>query len=176
VNFTSGYLAIFSSASGSFGTITALYNGLDTPYAAAIGTQGDPWIVNQFPSTVDELNSSAVLVNGAPFSGGNISSPSGVAVDGAGNAWVTNAAPTSDSITELSPAGLILSGSKGYAASCMAGPSGIAIDGSGNVWVGNSGEFVNCVGYGVTEFLGAAVPVVTPIAAGVVNGTLGTRP
>jgi hypothetical protein len=43
---------------------------------------------------------------------------------------------------------------------------GIAIDGSGNVWTANFNDVT------LTEFIG----VVTPIAAGVANNTLGTRP
>jgi len=59
----------------------------------------------------------------------------------------------------------------------MDDPYFVAIDGSGNVWV-------TCYGSAsVTELIGAAAPVITPIAAGLpttptVNGTssLGTRP
>jgi hypothetical protein len=46
----------------------------------------------------------------------------------------------------------------------------LAIDGSGDVWVTNNGNST------VSEFIGAAVPVVTPLAVGVKNNTLGTRP
>ena len=41
----------------------------------------------------------------------------------------------------------------------MSGPHGIAIDGSGNVWVSN------LQGNSLTEIVGAATPVVTPIVA-----------
>jgi hypothetical protein len=44
----------------------------------------------------------------------------------------------------------------------------IAVDGSGNVWLSTNS--------GVIEIIGAATPVVTPIATGVKNNTLGTRP
>jgi hypothetical protein len=46
----------------------------------------------------------------------------------------------------------------------------IAIDGAGNVWTTNA--YVNQV----TELVGAAVPVVTPLSAGVKNHSLGARP
>ncbi len=43
------------------------------------------------------------------------------------------------------------------------------MDGSGNVWVTS--------GLGsIYELIGAGVPVVTPLAAGVKNNMLGTRP
>jgi hypothetical protein len=48
---------------------------------------------------------------------------------------------------------------------------GIAIDGSGNVWVAGDDN----VGP-LTEFVGAAAPVVTPLAAGATYKQLGTRP
>jgi hypothetical protein len=51
---------------------------------------------------------------------------------------------------------------------------GIAIDGSGNVWVVNLAD--EATPDNVVEFVGAAVPVVTPLAVGVKNGTLGTTP
>jgi hypothetical protein len=46
----------------------------------------------------------------------------------------------------------------------------LAIDGSGDVWVTNNGNS------SVTEFIGAGVPVITPLAVGVENNKLGTRP
>jgi hypothetical protein len=48
---------------------------------------------------------------------------------------------------------------------------GIAIDGSGDVWVASDDN----VGP-LAEFVGAAVPVVTPLAAGATYKQLGTRP
>jgi len=50
-------------------------------------------------------------------------------------------------------------------------PYGVAVDGSGNVWVASD----NTSGP-LTEFVGLATPVVTPIAAGVAYKELGTKP
>jgi hypothetical protein len=58
----------------------------------------------------------------------------------------------------------------GYSDSSLNAINSIAVDGSGNVWA------ANYLGSSVTEFVGLAAPVVTPIAAGVANNTLGTRP
>jgi hypothetical protein len=52
----------------------------------------------------------------------------------------------------------------------MASPAAIAIDGSGNVWVTNTGDS------SLTEFVGAAAPVVTPLAAAVKNNNQGGQP
>ena len=87
-----------------------------------------------------------------------------VAVDGAGNIWVANIGAT---ISEFSNNGVAISPSTGYSL----GPhylNAIAVDGSGNVWVTTDAA--------VVVFVGAATPVVTPIATGVKNNTLGTRP
>ena len=55
----------------------------------------------------------------------------------------------------------------------------MAIDPSGNVWVLNSGTSSTTVptnGVSVTEVVGAAVPVVTPLSVAVKNNTLATKP
>jgi hypothetical protein len=52
----------------------------------------------------------------------------------------------------------------------MLDPGSIAIDPSGNVWA------PDILGTRVWEFVGAATPVVTPLAVGVKNNMLGTRP
>jgi hypothetical protein len=54
-------------------------------------------------------------------------------------------------------------------------PSCPAIDGSGDVWFA-SGFANNNPNYLIAELIGAASPVVTPLAAGVKTNMLGTRP
>ena len=76
-------------------------------------------------------------------------------------------------IQELNNSGTSLTGANGYAYSTGANfinPDGIAIDGSGDVWFSSAANSV------VDEMIGAGVPVVTPIAYGVANSSLGTRP
>jgi hypothetical protein len=112
----------------------------------------------------------------SPTSGGYIgtpiSTPTGLAIDGSGNVWVSNAGV---SISEWSNSGAAISASAGYKGPQVSGspilsnPESIAIDGSGDVWVGNANKTV-------VEFIGAATPVVTPIAAGVKNNSIATRP
>ena len=98
--------------------------------------------------------------------------PSALALDGAGNVWITNESGVSyagsRSISELSSSGSFVSGSGGFTGgNQLSDPSSLAVDSSGNVWVTNgsmycSGDYCNTV----VEFIGAAVPVITPIAAG----------
>jgi uncharacterized protein YjdB len=67
------------------------------------------------------------------YTGGGLSGPRRIAMDGVGNAWVSN--NTGNSVTELSPTGTALSPATGFQDSSISGPQGIAIDGAGNVWV-----------------------------------------
>jgi PKD repeat protein len=62
----------------------------------------------------------------------------GIAIDGSGNAWVTN--QYGNTVTEFSSSGAILSGGYGYTGGGLNAPTGIAIDGSGNVWIANGGN------------------------------------
>jgi hypothetical protein len=116
--------------------------------------------------------------------------PSAIALDGAGNVWTTNESGVAytgpSSISELSSSGSFVSGSGGYTGGGqLSDPSSLAVDPSGNVWVTNGSMY--CYGRDycntVVEFIGAAVPVLAPIAAGLPpsptkDGTskLATRP
>jgi hypothetical protein len=80
-------------------------------------------------------------------------------------------------LTELSTNNAATSGPGGYTASGLNLPTSVAIDGSGDTWVANNGSNT------ISEFIGVATPVVTPIMAGLpatptVSGTskLGKQP
>ena len=86
-------------------------------------------------------------------------------------------------VIELSSSGAALSGANGYGYASLSqfeqnAVNVVAVDGSGDVWLADNGT-----NNSVTELIGAATPVITPIAAGLPstptgNGTsnLGTRP
>ncbi len=127
-------------------------------------SKGHVWSANYLSSTVSELEiknggSDAVIYSG--YSGGGLNHPNGIAVDGAGNIWLANF--EGNTITELQGAngsapGHALSSSSGFGLDAKLGkPYGIAIDESGNVWVSNYGEDA------ITEFVGTATPVKTPL-------------
>ena len=146
--------------SGSSGYIGGgVYNAL----SLAIDHAGNAWIANSGGNSVTKLSKNGAPLSGASgFTGGGLSSPQSIAIDGAGNAWTG-----SQTLVEISNSGVILSGSSGY----NTGSSGlltVAIDGAGNIWLQNQ--------YGVTELVGAAIPVVTPLSAGVATNSLGSRP
>jgi streptogramin lyase len=63
--------------------------------------------------------------------GGALSTPYGIAIDAAGDAYVTNSGGTT--VTKLSPAGVV-----GTALTGLVGPKAVAVDRTGNVWVANT--------------------------------------
>lgn len=141
----------------------------DAVAIAADGSTGHLWTANYLSDSVSELalhsDGSATLV-GTAYSGGGIQYPNGIAVDGAGNVWVANYRGAS--ITELQGAnaaqpGKPMSPAAGFGADAsLIAPSALAIDASGNVWVSNQGQNATKQ-FTITEFLGAATPVKTPV-------------
>jgi len=70
------------------------------------------------------------------LTGNGINGPHSIAIDAAGNAWVSN--PGNSSVTKFSPTGAALSGPSAFTAGGLFGPQGIAIDLSGNAWIANT--------------------------------------
>jgi streptogramin lyase len=64
--------------------------------------------------------------------------PSQIAIDATGSAWVTNYG--ANSVSELSNSGAVLSGATGYTSGGLSSPYGVAIDNSGNAWFANTGN------------------------------------
>ena len=144
--------------------------GLNGPFSIAVDGSGNAWIANgnfvNNMDTITKLSSDGTpLSPSSGFTGGGLNFPTAIAVDGSGSVWIANLA---SSISRFSNSGDPISPSTtGY----NVGPhflNSIAVDGSGNVWVPTDTA--------VAVFIGAATPVVTPIATGVKNDTLGTRP
>jgi hypothetical protein len=187
--FHTGYLAVAPNGTvwvgsiessptkltASGGTITAAtYScggcGALTP---AFDSSGYAWLTGT--SALTKMASTGNYVTTSAQAGG-LSIPQGVAIDGVGNAWVSNStnisnsSPYAGALAEFSNAEAALTPSVGYGSTTMAAPHLDAVDGSGNVWLANSSSNT------FTVFLGLATPVVMPLALGVANGTLGTEP
>jgi sugar lactone lactonase YvrE len=145
--------------------------GLNGPYSLAIDHNNEAWASNLGAIALSHFSSTGSALSGASgYSGGGLDYSVGVAIDGAGTIWVADGADD-DSIQRLSQfksTGAAITPSTGYSTGGPGAPQTIAIDGSGNVWT-KSGTVVS-------EMVGAATPVVTPLSAGVANNTLGTRP
>jgi len=145
-------------------------NGLATVDFDAIDNSGNVWLANgnTANSSVSEFTNLGAAATGSPFTAGGVSTPVALAIDGGGNVWIANNGTAS--VSELSNTGAAISPANGYAPPGVNGPVGIALDGSGNIWIADPNELQ------VTELIGAATPVVTPLAAGVKNNSLGARP
>lgn len=150
------------------------------------------------------IPSSTFLVNGVlptasatAIAGSTINKAGAAIVDGNNNLWVANqskasvaeAAINNSTITLLTPGqGSNLGTGATYGVGFqhnLSNSTGIAIDASGNVWLTNQGTsstYTNqagtttLVGNSVTVVVGAAGPVVTPLALAVKVNKLGTKP
>jgi len=148
--------------------------GLSHPYAMAIDALGNVWMSNDTLYGVGDVaklsNTGSAISPSTGYTGGGLGyEPTGIAIDGSGNVWVGNIA---NSLSEFTNAGVPLSPTTGFTGGGLSTVGLLAIDGSGNVWATNQGFS----SYSVTEFIGAGTPVVTPLAVGVKNNMLGTRP
>jgi hypothetical protein len=84
-----------------------------------------------FPTAVAQPAAWTIAIN---YTGGTMSTPSGIANDASGNIWVANAG--NNSVTQLSNAGA----GQNFSSVSLNSPSSIAIDSSGNAWVTNYGN------------------------------------
>ena len=157
----------------------------------AIDHQNSVWEVTAGTEhQASKVSSSGVILSGTGYTGGGLGAPttashtSGggttIAIDGDGNAWIPLYGLPE--VVELSNSGVALSGPDGYGGGVADSPQDIVIDGSGDVWVANDtyqGGMRGVPGvytWRITEMIGVAAPVVTPLSAGVQSNTLGSRP
>jgi hypothetical protein len=150
------------------------YQNVGQNAAGVAITPGGAWFAGY--SNLTEASSTGALISPSQgvYSTGTINIV-GIAADGAGNLWTvsdgsSNLNANLQNISAFSPSGAVMTPQAGFHTTYMYNPSSIAIDGSGNVWVPDQYYAT------VLEFIGAAVPVVTPISAGVRNNTIASRP
>jgi hypothetical protein len=113
---------------------------------------------------VDVLTGLQGSVTGTPFTTGGNGFALAQSIDGAGQDWIVSSpfASATSNLVGVTSAGDLLTSSTGYSFSNQGyNAGGPAIDGSGNIWVTGGNQ--------VTEFIGAATPVVTPVAASLVS-------
>ena len=147
------------------------------PVGVAIDAGNNIWIANELENDVTSVNYFYNDQIGS-YSGGGLSRSDGIAIDGASRIWISNYGTSTgfpaggNTVTELNNDGTPVSSTNGfqYQSGNLTGPQGIAVDPSGNVWIANNGANT------VTELVGAATPVITPIAAAVQAYALGTQP
>jgi hypothetical protein len=157
--------------------------GLNAPWDVAVDAGGNIWTPNRYNNSLTKLSNSGDPISGSEgYTGGGLNCPVGIAIDGSGNVWVTNFfdnVPGMGTLSEFSNDGVAISPDTGYASGGLNDPWGIAIDSSGNVWVGNVDSWNGsqpAPGNTITEFVGAATPVMTPMTRALKDYKLGSRP
>jgi streptogramin lyase len=163
---TSNSICRISNSAG-----TAVFtSGAETtsPGNVAIDSSGNGWVssgaqTNLYTFTPGGQPTSVGVANNVIL--GGLASPTWIAIDGANDLWITNAG-NSYALSEFANTGSPITGTSGYQGGVLNAPSFLAIDASGDVWIPNAGNNT------VTELIGVATPVVTPLSA----QRPGTRP
>lgn len=157
-NLLNGYSTIntFNVDTASWGLAVGPYSSFNSVYLASNGTKD--------ATKLSGSGSSYSIASGWPTSIGaaGLSNPTGLAIDGVGNSWIANLG-ASGNVSEVSSSGASLSSASGFQSAALgSGAHSIAIDQSGNVWTSSSS--------GITEIVGAAVPIYAPYSVGLSNG------
>jgi len=152
----------------------------------AIDSAGDVYIPN--PNTNGSAQIYELVAGSSAANDGGIGKTlslgippvySPIAIDGSGHLWLATSANLNNgqppALVELSGSGASLNqnlSAPGLVGPDISnGPASIAVDGSGNVWV-----LIQSNSSTLTEFVGVATPVVTPLSLGVTNNSLGKKP
>jgi streptogramin lyase len=175
---STGGIEILQQADGS--EVTYSTAGAAHPSVLALDAGHNIWELDSTTAQIYDLTSTGAAGTAA---GTGISIPNtyqiqSMAIDGLGNVFVPSCYTTctgvttdpADAIFILTNTGTELTSAKGLQSPSLSNPVSIAFDESGNAWVANAGN-----GF-ITEFIGIAAPVQTPIASAVSNGTIGIRP
>lgn len=131
------------------------------PTSVAVDSGDNVWSANFYANSVGLVSPAGTVLSGSGYTGGGMNAPRAIAVDGNGNAWV--ASEHGPSLAEFGAAssatpGQLLSPAAGWSAdAALLEPYSLAIDAAGNIWVSNY------AGDTLTEFIGLAAPVKTPL-------------
>ncbi len=167
--------------------------GIDKPLGIAADSHGNMWVANSrfvdipcpgksvqpttTPGSLTLIAATGRVSRSAPFTGGGLTTPWGIAVDGQSNVWVANFGGRRLSEfcgvdTAGCPpgrrTGAAISPPTGYAFDGLTRNTGVQIDPSGNAWVANNWKNApipdkNPGGYELVAFLGLAGPIRTPL-------------
>jgi streptogramin lyase len=151
-------LIFIQSQSGAFYYSTVTDNAIQEPIGIAVDANSNKWVASNGINAISVFTGFSGAATFSPVTGTGLNLPTGVAVDGAGNVWVTNGA-AAGSLAELNSSGTLISPASGLGS--LNTPVSVAVDPSGSLWTANLGD------NSVSEFVGIASPVTTPIAANV---------
>jgi sugar lactone lactonase YvrE len=151
-------------------TATAAINIAHNPGANLASLYGLPLANPPFaPVLAVQPNDFTVALTFAAFdSPTGFDLPNIVAIDGAGDAWISSSDVNATSVLEISSASASPSGTSVYTGGGLVAPWGVAIDGSGDAWVtstsGNSVTEFSSTGSFQGTFTGATMSGPTGIA------------
>lgn len=185
VGTTDAHLAELSNPGGQLVTASSILTGAIAPQISA-DASGNVWIVIsgnvcQIPPYGGKgaiLQPACYPEDQNPPNGLLLSKPRGIAMDGAGVVWIAGqGGGLNQGGTSIPPGVLPLAPNLSGVASAFplastslaAGPLRVAVDGAGNVWVLLANNTV-------TEYIGVATPVVTPLALGAQTKKLAAKP
>jgi hypothetical protein len=163
--------------------------GFLAPADIAIDSSGNGWLTDgNATGTTPGLYEFSPAGGKTALTGGGLDAPHGLAVDGSGLIFTGNAAATTGGAIAIynSAAAAFLTGTSGLTGSYVTGgttenvltsspgsaapATGLAVDGSGNLWVADG------LSQDLTEIVGVATPVLTPLSAAVATGIPASRP
>ena len=124
----------------------------ELPVAVAADASHGMWLPSQSSTNVLHIAADGTILANTSC----CVTPSGVAVDAFGNAWVANYG--NDTLTELSPAGTVTLSTNAGDGGVLT-PDGLVIDGAQDVWAVNfyGGSFSHIAGNGGTASAGTAL-------------------
>jgi hypothetical protein len=198
---TQTYQGMTEFTAGTTGSPTAINNfGLGTgPYGVAIDNGNNAWAVNSGfleEFAISSKTAASPTYTTSNYTGGGLTSGSGLAIDGNNNIWIANrnlstiSGTSYLSLSEFNSAGTALTPSNtttqpgGLSVAPIANgvnvtdaqPRGLTLDPSGNVWLAGCGLSSSCssgTNSFVTEFVGVAVPPYLPLSSAVAANKLG---
>ena len=146
-NANANTVAVYSSTGATAPGSPYMESSLSYPYAVAFDASGYGWIADQAALTRFSTSGNPGHLSYSSPSG---TIPTGLAIDGTGNIWVTDVA--NNVILETNHSGNFLSGPVGFQLGQTGIPEAVAVDGSGNVWYSTYNEAA------IYELVGAGSP------------------
>jgi len=137
--------------------------GLNDPYGIVVDNGPLIWTANENNSSWSLFSDTGTAYSGSGgYSGDGVTNPFSIELDGSTAIWI---ASSNGTLEEFNAAGTLVSGPKGFTDGYTNGFVGMAIDGSGNVWAVRPYGINGLSTGSLTEFVGAATPLVTPVVA-----------
>lgn len=171
-----GSLAEFNPGVSPLAASLFTGGGLSNPAGLAIDRAGSIWVTDaQLGQVAEFSNAGFALSPVGGDSGGGLTASQSDAIDGSGNVWVAD--KSGSRLSALDSGGNAITPATGFRDSSFSSPAGLAIDASGNIWVANSSPVVNgALSLTLTEVVGVAAPVVTPLSQAVRGAQLALKP